>query len=179
MPFAGRSARASGAPTVPQEHYASSSTIGVRLTPTGPLVLYPVRTLPVDSPAAIALGAKPLVPEKSTSYSVGFVLQPLRLLNVTWICTTSRSRPHSAHRHLAGNGSEQCTGREWPGPESGRPYFTNAADTTTRGVDVVTTYRTDFGSAGRVDWSFSGNYNKTNSTAWKRHHPNSPPLAWY
>jgi iron complex outermembrane receptor protein len=28
-------------------------------------------------------------------------------------------------------------------------------------VDVVTTYRTDFGSAGRVDWSFSGNYNKT------------------
>jgi iron complex outermembrane receptor protein len=150
------------APTLPQEHYASSSTIGVRLTPNGPLVLYPVRTLPVDSPAAIALGAKPLVPEKSTSYSVGFVLQPLPLLNVTLdlydikikdrILLTGTLQGTAVSTALAANGLD---------PNQGGLYFTNAADTTTHGVDLVTTYRTDFGGAGRVDWSFSGNYNKT------------------
>jgi iron complex outermembrane receptor protein len=150
------------APTLAQEHYASSSTIGVSLTPGAPLVLYPVRTLPVDSPAAIALGAKPLVPEKSTSYSVGFVLQPVPLLNVTLdlydikikdrILLTGSLLGTAVSNALAANGLD---------PNQGGLYFTNAADTTTRGVDLVTTYRTDFGAAGRVDWSFSGNYNKT------------------
>ena len=46
-------------------------------------------------------------------------------------------------------------------PAQGGFYFTNAADTTTRGADLVTTYRSDFGKVGTVKWSFSANYNKT------------------
>jgi len=40
-------------------------------------------------------------------------------------------------------------------------YFTNAADTTTRGLDFVAAYSAGFGSLGRVTWHLSANYNKT------------------
>jgi iron complex outermembrane recepter protein len=150
------------APTLAQEHYASSSTIGVHLTPTGPLVLYPVSTLPVDSPAAVALGAKPLVPEKSTNYSLGLVLQPAPRLDVTLdlyevkikdrILLTGTLQGPAVSAALAAAGLD---------PNQGGFYFTNAADTTTRGADLVTTYRSDFGAFGLVRWTLSGNYNKT------------------
>jgi iron complex outermembrane receptor protein len=150
------------APTLAQEHYASSSTIGVRLTPTSPSVLYPVRTLPVDSPAAIALGATPLKAEKSTNYSLGLVLQPTSKLDVTLdmyqigiddrILLTGTLVGSAVSTALASAGLD---------PQQGGFYFTNAADTTTRGVDLVTTYRSNFGRMGSVRWSFSANYNKT------------------
>lgn len=37
----------------------------------------------MDSPAAIALGSKPLKPERSLNFSAGFVLKPTRRLNIT------------------------------------------------------------------------------------------------
>jgi iron complex outermembrane receptor protein len=150
------------APTLAQEHYASSSTIGVRFGTSTTTVLYPVRTLPVDSPAAIALGATPLKPERSTNYSVGFVLQPASKLDVTLdlyriqiddrILLTGTLVGPAVSAALASAGLS---------PDQGGLYFTNAADTTTRGADLVATYRSDFGRAGLVRWSFSANYNKT------------------
>ncbi|MET0274350.1 MAG: TonB-dependent receptor, partial [Phenylobacterium sp.] len=52
------------APSLQQQHYGSSSTIGVVLPPATTTVLYPVQLLPPDNAAAAALGAKPLEPEK-------------------------------------------------------------------------------------------------------------------
>ncbi len=40
-------------------------------------------------------------------------------------------------------------------------YFTNAADTTTRGIDLVTDYRVDYGALGTVKYGVAANYNKT------------------
>jgi iron complex outermembrane receptor protein len=65
------------APTLQQEHYSSASTISVNG------VLLPVQALPVDTPAAIALGAKPLKPERSTNLSVGMVFTAIPRLTVT------------------------------------------------------------------------------------------------
>jgi hypothetical protein len=45
--------------------------------------LLPVSALPVDSPAGIALGAKPLKPERSVNYSVGFVFNAMPRFNLT------------------------------------------------------------------------------------------------
>jgi iron complex outermembrane receptor protein len=64
-------------PTLQQEHYSSASTISVNG------VLLPVSALPVDTPAAIALGAKPLKPERSTNFSVGMVFTAIPRLTVT------------------------------------------------------------------------------------------------
>ncbi|CAN7585888.1 TonB-dependent receptor [Phenylobacterium sp. LjRoot225] len=145
------------APSLQQEHYASSSTIGVRF-PAG-TILFPVQLLPPDNPAAQALGAKPLRPEKSTSYSVGFVAQPMRGLNLTLdlyqidiknrIMQSATLGPNTAVSNaLASVGLD---------PNQAVFYYANAADTRTRGVDVVAEYVTDFGDWGSVAWSLSAN----------------------
>ena len=79
------------APSLQQQHYASSSTIGVIVPPATTTQLYPVQLLPPDNPAAIALGAKPLRPEKSTNYSVGLVAQPISRMNVRSFITSHAS----------------------------------------------------------------------------------------
>jgi iron complex outermembrane receptor protein len=150
------------APTLAQEHYASSSTIQVRLTPTSPLVLYPVRALPPDSPAAQALGARPLVPEKSTNYSLGFVIQPASRLDITLDLYQIRIQDRILLTgNLVGSAVSAALAAAGLDPNQAGFYFTNAADTTTRGADLVSTWRADFGRFGLVRLSLSGNYNKT------------------
>ncbi|MGR4865292.1 TonB-dependent receptor plug domain-containing protein [Caulobacter sp. LARHSG274] len=46
----------------------------------------------------------------------------------------------------------------------GASMFVNGLDTRTRGVDFVSTYYTDFDAWGRIDWSLSASYNKTEVT---------------
>ena len=148
------------APTLQQEHYASSSTIGVVVN--GISVLQPVQALPVDSPAAIALGARPLRPEKSTNFSAGAVFTALPRLNVTVdayqikirdriFLTGTLSGPAVTAALLAAGISTAGSGF----------YFANAADTRTRGLDVVATYRTKDGPFGRATITASGNINHT------------------
>jgi iron complex outermembrane receptor protein len=45
--------------------------------------LIPAGTYPVDHPVALVLGSKPLKPEESTSYTFGFVAEPLDFVTVT------------------------------------------------------------------------------------------------
>jgi iron complex outermembrane receptor protein len=150
------------APTLAQQHYASSSTIGVRFTATSPLVLYPVRTLPVDSAAAIALGAKPLTPEKSTNYSVGVVLRPVQRMSITLDLYQIKIQERILLTGtLIGQAVSDALASAGLDPNQGGFYFTNAADTTTQGADLVTTFQSDFGRFGAVRWTLSGNYNKT------------------
>jgi len=166
-PFAGYALRGTfstgfRAPSLAQEHYASSSTIGVRLNGATATVLYPVRTLPVDSPAAIALGASPLRPEKSTNYSLGLVLQPVPKLDVTLdLYEIGIDNRILLTGTLVGTAVSNALAAAGLSPDQGGLYFTNAADTTTQGADLVTTYHSNFGRAGDVKWSFSANYNKT------------------
>jgi hypothetical protein len=69
------------APALAQQLYAS--TTGQFRTLNGQLNLLFIKTLPVESPAARALGSQPLQPETSTNLSAGFVLQPLDGLTIT------------------------------------------------------------------------------------------------
>ena len=77
--FALRGAIATGfrAPSLQQQFFAASATNNVNG------VLLETVTLPVDNPVAIALGAVPLQPETSVSYSVGFVFTAIPRLSVT------------------------------------------------------------------------------------------------
>jgi len=47
---------------------------------------------------------------------------------------------------------------------SGINIFSNGADTRTRGVEATANYASDFGDAGKVDWSLGFNYNQTKLT---------------
>ena len=163
------------APSLQQQHYGSASTINVAL-PGQPAQLGPSQILPTNNPAAIALGAKPLEPEKSTNYSVGLVMQPLPGLSATVDVYEIEIRNRILQSEQLGPNAAVSAALVSAGLPPGQAafYYANAADTTTRGLDFVTDYRTDFGAYGSVKWTFSANFNKTK---FDRITPPPPTLA--
>ncbi len=161
------------APGLAQQNYAASSS-QFRLV-GGVLDLLQIKTLPVGSPAAVALGAKPLRPEESKNYSLGFTLTPGSNLVVTVdayqidvdgrIAITSTLTGTAVSNILIAKGL--------PGSLSAQ-YYTNAIDTRTKGVDVVATWRHNFDAWGTLRLSAGYNYNKTDITGII---PNPPELS--
>ena len=161
------------APSLAQQNYAASSS-QFRLV-GGVLDLLQIKTLPVGSPAAVALGAKPLQPEESKNYSLGVTLTPASNLVVTIdayqidvdgrIAITSTLTGAAVSKILVSKGL--------PGSLSAQ-YYTNAIDTRTKGVDVVATWRHSFDAYGTLRLSAGYNYNKTDITGII---PNPPELT--
>lgn len=124
--------------------------------------------LPVDSAAAQALGAEPLKPEKSTNYSLGLTWQPSERLAFTAdaylinvrdrITLTGTLLGPEVTQALLANGIDSTSGGQ---------YFTNGADTRTKGLDLVGSYDHDLGSAGTVKWTAAFNWNDTEILAYK------------
>jgi len=145
------------APSLAQQYFQTTSTNFI----SG--VAYEVRTFPADSPIAQALGAEPLQPEESLSYSLGLVLKPVNRLYVTidayQIDVDDRIVLSS---NLTGNIRQFLEARGIYGVTGGR-YFTNAIDTRTRGVDVVGTYSFPLAS-GSFDLTAGYNYSQTEIT---------------
>jgi iron complex outermembrane receptor protein len=141
----------------------------------GVLDLLQIKTLPVGSAAAVALGAKPLQPEESKNYSLGVSLTPASNLVVTIdayqidvdgrIAITSTLTGTAVSNILIAQGL--------PGSLSAQ-YYTNAIDTRTKGVDVVATWRHTFDAYGTLRLSAGYNYNKTDITGII---PNPPQLT--
>ncbi|MEE1886629.1 TonB-dependent receptor plug domain-containing protein [Pseudomonas carassii] len=125
--------------------------------------------LPVDSPAAQALGAEPLKPEKSTNYSLGLTWQPSERLAFTAdaylinvrdrITLTGTLLGPEVTQTLLNNGIDSTSGGQ---------YFTNGADTRTKGLDLVSSYDQDLGSAGTVKWTAAFNWNDTEILDYKQ-----------
>jgi iron complex outermembrane receptor protein len=155
------------APTLAESYYSATN-----VSPTSAFV-----QLPANSAAAKLLGFSNLGPEKSTNYSAGFVFRPASRLVITLDAYQVKIR-----NRILGTGSIFGSGGAINFPvvtqaivangnvldptvsQTGINIFTNGADTRTRGVDVVVTYFSDFGDAGKVDWSISGTYNETKAT---------------
>ncbi|MBP1208128.1 iron complex outermembrane receptor protein [Duganella sp. 1411] len=118
-------------------------------------------TFAVGSAAADALGAQPLKAEKARNYSVGLQAQPTRNWSASVdayrididdriALSTSMTLSPALRNTLASQGLLVGAAR----------YFTNAIDTRTTGVDVVSTYRWDLAAAGRYDFTLAYNHNK-------------------
>lgn len=148
------------APTLQQQHYASSSTINVNIN--GVNQLLPVQALPVDGAAARALGAVPLKPEKSTNFSAGVVLTPASNLNITVDAYQIKIRDRILLSETL-SGPTVLAALQAAGIQgiAGGLLFSNAADTRTRGLDIVSTYRAGLGNMGMATFSLSANFNKT------------------
>jgi iron complex outermembrane recepter protein len=151
------------APALAQQIYAS--TTGQFRTVLGQLNLLQIKTLPVGSPAAIALGAEPLTPETSVNFSAGLVFTPVDRLNITVdayqievddrITLTSTLTGAAVSNILIANGLS---------PDISAQYYTNAIDTRTQGIDIVATYDHRLFDVARVSWNVSWNYNETKIT---------------
>ncbi|HUB90699.1 MAG TPA: TonB-dependent receptor [Dyella sp.] len=136
------------APSLAQQNYESVVT----LIQNGALAQ--IGTYRTSNPTAIALGAKPLVPEKSVNYSFGGVWQPTSNFNATVDIYQIRIWDQILY-------SDQIP-VNIPGDQvTGAQFFVNGATTRTRGADVITSYHLDLDSLGAVNLSGSANYNQT------------------
>jgi iron complex outermembrane receptor protein len=136
-----------------------------------------IATLAVNSPAAVALGAQPLKPEKSVNLSFGATANPLRGLTFTADYYHIKIKDRIVFTEILGNGG---TGNQ-PAVQSkvtallqnlGFPqvaaarFFINGLDTTTEGVDLVGAYRLGLGEFGR--WNLTAAYNHNRQKIDKR-----------
>ena len=147
------------APSLAQEYYAA---LGV--SPTGAS-----GQIAAGSAAARALGAGTLQPEKSLSFSLGAVAEPIDGLHTTLdgyfirinnrIVDGGSYSGQEAISALAQNGVSLPPGID-PADVTA-VFFSNGADTKTYGVDLTADYRSDLGSTGAIDWDAAFNYNRT------------------
>ncbi|MBB2190285.1 TonB-dependent receptor [Gluconacetobacter azotocaptans] len=162
--FAIRGAISTGfrAPTLAEEHY---STLGVAPTYAG-------GQLAVNSNAAAALGAVPLTPEFSTNVSAGFVLRPIKNLNITTdvyqINIRDRIVNGGSYSGLQAVDAIQAMGIQVPSTISPSAvtahYYSNGASTRTQGLDIVANYLTDLNRMGRITWDLGISLNRTRLT---------------
>jgi iron complex outermembrane recepter protein len=116
---------------------------------------------PVDHPAALALGAKPLRAETSYNLSAGFVITPvpnftltadyfhIRINNQILLGATFGDSVSIALLAAAGFGNIQ-----------GVQYFTNGLKTRTQGVDVTANYKVPAGANGTLELNAGVNYTR-------------------
>ena len=126
------------------------------------------RMLPADNPAARALGAEPLKPEKSTNYSLGLVLRPVENASLTIDAYQISIRDRLLYSGgISGPRAEQILQQAGFGQYTWAQFMTNAANTRTRGVDIVGKYNLDLAQYGAL--SLSAGYTRARSTIEKVH----------
>jgi len=160
------------APTLAEEFY-SATNVG----PTTAFV-----QMPPNAPATALLGlGAGLQPEKSTNYSLGFVLRPEGSMSLTFDIYQVEVRNRIAATStfygtidgelfsqaivdaIIANGNVLDPEVTASG-DTGINLFANGVTTRTRGAEAMFSYTTDLGSA-KVDWSAAATYNKTEVTS--------------
>jgi iron complex outermembrane receptor protein len=149
------------APTLAQSNF-SATNIGP--LPNGGQNYY--IQLPLASPGAALMGAPALKPEKSKDVDFGIVAEPLPAWHLTAdayqiildnrIINTGTFGGAAAIAAAGANGDSVP-----PGSVAHVQFFFNGANTRTRGLDLTSDYKTDFGKYGFVRWSLNANWNTT------------------
>jgi iron complex outermembrane receptor protein len=155
------------APTLAEEYYSATNV--------GPTTAF-VQLAP-NSAGAKLVGVDGLKPEKSTNFSLGLVLNPVKDVAITLDVYQIKIRDR-----IVGSGSLYGSGGSVNSPavtaaikangnvldstvsQTGINIFSNAVDTRSRGVEFVTTINSNYGTSGKVDWSIAANYNKVEVT---------------
>ncbi|MDF0732820.1 TonB-dependent receptor [Pseudomonas entomophila] len=126
------------------------------------------RILPAEHPAAQALGAQSLKPEKSTNYSLGLVLRPTEQASLTIDAYQIDIRDRLLYSGgISGPDAERILTAAGFGQYSWAQFMTNAANTRTRGVDIVGKYNLGLGHYG--DLALTAGYTKARTTIEKIH----------
>ena len=111
-----------------------------------------IRTLPVDNPIARALGAQDLKAEKSRDLSLGLTAQPLPRVAVSLDAYQVKvDHRITLSERFSGAGLSAFLQSQFPSAGAGIDalnFFTNAVDTSTRGVDLVASWQQNAGPQG-------------------------------
>lgn len=123
-----------------------------------------VGTYPVTSSISQYYGAQQLSAEKSTNFGAGIVFKPSNIFTLTIdayaIKVKDRIGISQAFNVSAGDLIAE-PGLAGVGLGGTVQYFTNGFDTTTKGIDVVGSYRTDL-AGGKLNLTLAYNYNRSN-----------------
>lgn len=148
------------APSLAQQYFQTVSTTFLAGNP----VPFEIRTFPASSAIAKAFGAEPLKPEKSRNASLGVVLQPAHGLFVTVDAYQVNVKDRIVlSSNLTGNAVRALLESQGIFGVNGGRYFTNAIDTRSRGIDLVSSYRWRT-NAGTLDLTAGYNYSSTKIT---------------
>ena len=155
-----RGALSSGfrAPSLAQTSYKSIATVFEDGQPNE------VGLFPVDTTAAKALGAKPLEAEESVNITAGFIYEYDNFsltLDAYQIDIDDRI---VLSENLSGPAVETILQTAGENNVQRQRYFTNAIDSSTRGVDIVATYGFDLEALGMLNLSVAVNFNDTEVT---------------
>jgi iron complex outermembrane receptor protein len=155
------------APTLAEEYYSATNV--------GPTTAF-VQLAP-NSAGAKLVGVDGLKPERSTNLSLGLVLNPASNVAMTLDVYQIKIRDR-----IVGSGALYGSGGAVNSPavtaaikangnvldstvsQTGINIFSNAVNTRSRGLEFVTTINSNYGTAGKVDWSIAANYNKVEVT---------------
>lgn len=126
-------------------------------------------TLAYNSPGGKLLNAPALKPERSMSYSASVLVNPMRNFHITVdayqitindrIVAAGTANGQTAIDALAAQGIAVNSSATASAVQIS--YFTNAANTRTRGLDVTANYRVNLGPHDAIDLDASANVNKT------------------
>ncbi|AFW00709.1 putative TonB-dependent receptor [Gluconobacter oxydans H24] len=147
------------APTLAEEYHTSAT-----VTTTGA-----TGQLPPTSPGARLLGATALKPERSVNFTAGFVLHPLRNLDITvdgyQIDIRDRILDGGTYSGALAVAAYEANGRTLPSNVQlsgvSASYLTNGANTRTRGVDITGKYKIDLHQNGTLMLDVALNLNET------------------
>lgn len=148
------------APSLAQQSYATTTTSLVLVNNVQQLLDF--GTFAVNSPAAKALGAKPLEAEKSRNLSLGAVFQPSKnsslAIDAYQISIDNRIL-YSSNLVLPANLQSVLAAQNVL--VGGARYFANALDTTTTGIDIVGTWTLPLAAGDKLTWTLGYNTNTT------------------
>ncbi len=170
--LAARASVSSGfhAPALQQQYYASTGTRTDANTNTFVLT----RLFPVGDPAARALGATKLKPEESVNWTGGLTYERGGFTaTADFYQIEIENRIFLSSQFTGTAVLNYLTSQGIVGVESAR-FFTNSADTKTRGVDLTLRQRLDLAGAGKL--TLTGGFN-SNTTTLTRVRPTPPSVA--
>ena len=161
------------APSLGQSYFSAVSTNFIIVN--GVSTPFEIRTFAVGSRGGGLLGAVPLEPEESENVSAGVTFNPVRFFSLTadWYRVNIDERIVLSGNFVDTSVANLLARNGIPGV-SGARYFTNAVDTRTTGLDVVTSFAIDLDTRGLV--RFTAGYNE-NRTKVLRVDPTPPQLA--
>ncbi len=123
-------------------------------------------TYPVNTAISRYFGAIPLTPENSTNYGAGIILKPLPALTITadgYIIQVRDRIGISQNFNVTAADIIAQPALAAVGAGGAVTYFTNGFSTSTKGVDVVATYRTEI-SGSKLNFTLAYNYNLSTVT---------------
>ena len=152
------------APSLHQQFFTTTSTNFIAGLPVD------ISTVAVNSPVALALGSKPLKPEKSVNLTFGATANPVRGLTLTadWYHIKIKDRVVlTENLGAAGSGTaaqnaavKAILDANGFASVGAARFFINGLDTTTKGIDLVAAYRLGLGDLGSWNLTAAYNYNK-------------------